>query len=227
MSGTSLDGIDVALIHTDGENIVERGPSMTFAYADYQRDVLQTALMDARVIEKREERPGSLSPAEQDITDWHISAVQHFLSENPADIDVIGFHGQTVIHKPEKKLTVQLGLGQMLAAKLGIQVVYDMRAADVVAGGQGAPLVPVYHRALATGVAERPVVFVNIGGVSNITAIDSRGEMIAFDTGPGNALLDDWANTRALRETLMAHWRRGAQSISQQLKSSWQPNSSR
>jgi anhydro-N-acetylmuramic acid kinase len=193
MSGTSLDGIDVALIHTDGENIVERGPSMTFAYADYQRELLQTALMDARVIEKRDERPESLASAEQEITNWHIYAVQHFLSENPADIDVIGFHGQTVIHKPEKKLTVQLGQGQVLAEKLGIQVVYDMRADDVGAGGQGAPLVPVYHRALAARVTERPVAFVNIGGVSNITAIDSQGEMIAFDTGPGNALLDDWA----------------------------------
>ncbi len=193
MSGTSLDGIDVALMRTDGENIVERGPSMTFAYADYQRELLQTALMDARTILKREQRPGSLVSAEKEITDWHIYAVQHFLSENPADIDVIGFHGQTVIHRPEKKLTVQLGLGEVLAEKLGIQVVYDMRADDVAAGGQGAPLVPIYHRALAASVNERPVVFVNIGGVSNITAIDAQGEMIAFDTGPGNALLDDWA----------------------------------
>jgi anhydro-N-acetylmuramic acid kinase len=193
MSGTSLDGIDVALIRTDGENIVERGPSMTFAYADYQRELLQAALMDARVIEKRDERPGSLASTEQDITDWHISAVQHFLNENPSDIDVIGFHGQTVIHKPEKKLTVQLGLGKVLAEKLGIKVVYDMRAEDVGAGGQGAPMVPIYHRALAASIDDRPVVFVNIGGVSNITAIDSHGEMIAFDTGPGNALLDDWA----------------------------------
>lgn len=193
MSGTSLDGIDVALIRTDGDNIVERGPSMTFAYADYQRELLQTALMDARMVEQRDERPGSLASTELEITDWHVSAVQHFLSENPAEVDVIGFHGQTVIHRREKKLTVQLGVGQILADKLGIQVVYDMRAADVAAGGQGAPLVPVYHRALAADVAERPVVFVNIGGVSNITAIDSQGEMIAFDTGPGNALLDDWA----------------------------------
>jgi anhydro-N-acetylmuramic acid kinase len=193
MSGTSLDGIDVALIRTDGENIVERGPSMTFAYADYQRKLLQTALMDARVIQQRDERPGSLGSAEQEITDWHVYAVQHFLSENPAEVDVIGFHGQTVIHRPEKKLTVQLGLGKVLAEKLGIQVVYDVRAADVAAGGQGAPLVPIYHRALAASVNERHVVFVNIGGVSNITAIDSQGEMIAFDTGPGNALLDDWA----------------------------------
>jgi anhydro-N-acetylmuramic acid kinase len=193
MSGTSLDGIDVAFIKTDGENIVERGASMTFAYNDEQRRQLMEALGDARIIEQRDERPGNLASIEQELTDWHIYAVQHFLSENPAEVDVIGFHGQTVIHRPEKKLTVQLGLGEVLAQKLGIPVVYDMRASDVAVGGQGAPLVPVYHRALAAGIPDRPVVFVNIGGVSNITAIDSQGEMLAFDTGPGNALLDDWA----------------------------------
>jgi anhydro-N-acetylmuramic acid kinase len=193
MSGTSLDGIDVALIKTDGENVVERGASMTFAYTDEQRRQLMEALGDARIIEQRDERPGNLASIEQELTDWHIYAVQHFLSENPAEVDVIGFHGQTVIHRPEKKLTVQLGLGEVLAQKLGIPVVYDMRASDVAAGGQGAPLVPVYHRALAASIKERPVVFVNIGGVSNVTWIGSNGEMIAFDTGPGNALLNDWA----------------------------------
>jgi anhydro-N-acetylmuramic acid kinase len=192
MSGTSLDGIDVAFIKTDGENIVERGASMTFAYNDEQRRQLMEALGDARIIEQRDERPGNLAGIERELTDWHVYAVQHFLSKNPAEVDVIGFHGQTVIHRPEKKLTVQLGLGQMLAEKLGIPVVYDMRAADVAAGGQGAPLVPVYHRALAASIPERPIAFLNIGGVANITWIGEDGEMIAFDTGPGNALLNDW-----------------------------------
>ena len=193
MSGTSLDGIDVALIRTDGEGLVERGPAMTFAYNDGQRSQLLAALGEARGIEHRNERPGNLAGTEQDLTQWHIDAVLHFLDTNSAEVDVIGFHGQTVIHRPEKKLTVQLGLGWALAKSLSIPVVFDMRANDVAAGGQGAPLVPVYHRALAGSIADRPVVFVNIGGVSNITAIDSQGTMLAFDTGPGNALLDDWA----------------------------------
>jgi anhydro-N-acetylmuramic acid kinase len=193
MSGTSLDGIDVALIKTDGENIVERGPSMTFAYNDDQRRQLLEALAEARVVQQRDERPGILGHTEWELTQWHVHAVQHFLSENPAHVDVIGFHGQTVIHRPEKKLTLQLGLGAALAQELGIPVVYDMRGSDVAAGGQGAPLVPAYHRALAAGIPDRPIVFVNVGGVSNITAIDAKGEMLAFDTGPGNALLDDWA----------------------------------
>ena len=193
MSGTSLDGIDVALIRTDGENIVERGPSQTYAYSEAQRSLLQAALKDAKGLERRDERPFGLAKAEAALTDWHVQAVESFLKANPADVDVIGFHGQTVIHRPEIKLTVQLGDGSALAKRLGVPVVYDIRAADVATGGQGAPFVPVYHRALAASVPERPVVFVNIGGVSNITWIGSQGDMIAFDTGPGNAPLDDWA----------------------------------
>jgi anhydro-N-acetylmuramic acid kinase len=193
MSGTSLDGIDVALIRTDGENIVERGPSQTYAYSDAQRAVLQAALMDAKSLERRDERPFGLAQAEAELTDWHVQAVKNFLKANPGTADVIGFHGQTVIHRPEIRLTVQLGDGSALARKLGVPVVYDMRAADVDSGGQGAPFVPVYHRALAASVKDRPVVFVNIGGVSNVTWIGAEGDMIAFDTGPGNAPLDDWA----------------------------------
>ena len=149
MSGTSLDGIDVALIRTDGENIVERGPSQTYAYSDEQRNILLTALEGAKTLQLRYDRPPALAKAEAALTDWHAQAVQDFLKASPAVVDVIGFHGQTVIHRPEFKLTVQLGDGQALANKLNLPVVYDLRAADVAAGGQGAPLVPVYHRALA------------------------------------------------------------------------------
>jgi anhydro-N-acetylmuramic acid kinase len=193
MSGTSLDGIDVALIRTDGENIVERGPSQTYAYSEHQRNILRAALAEAKNLTRRDERPSRLAKAETALTVWHVQAVESFLKTNPATIDVIGFHGQTVIHRPEIKLTVQLGDGKALAKRLGVPVVYDMRAADVAAGGQGAPFVPVYHRALAATVPVRPVVFVNIGGVSNVTWIGPQGDMIAFDTGPGNAPIDDWA----------------------------------
>jgi anhydro-N-acetylmuramic acid kinase len=193
MSGTSLDGIDVALIRTDGEDIVERGPSQTYAYTDDQRKILHAALEDARPLKQRDERPSSLAKAEASLTEWHVQAVESFRKANPAAIDLIGFHGQTVIHRPELKLTVQLGDGKTLAKKLGVPVVYDMRAADVAAGGQGAPFVPVYHRALAAGLPERPIAFLNIGGVANITWVGPQGDLIAFDTGPGNALIDDWA----------------------------------
>jgi len=195
MSGTSLDGIDVALLRTDGEDVVERGPSLTYPYRPDQQALLQDAIADAKSLTDRAARPGILAEAERELTDWHAMAVESFCQENGlsrSKIDLIGFHGQTVIHRPEIRLTVQLGDGAALAQRIGCPVVYDMRAADVAAGGQGAPLVPVYHRALAAGLDTRPLAFVNIGGVANMTWIGRDGDLIAFDTGPGNALLNDW-----------------------------------
>lgn len=195
MSGTSLDGIDVALLVTDGEDVVERGPSATYPYRPEQQALLQEALTDAKTLTSRSARPGILNLAERELTEWHAKTVELFLQQNnltPSNIDVIGFHGQTAIHRPEMRLTVQLGDGHALAKRSGCKVVYDMRAADVASGGQGAPLVPVYHRALAAGQTERPIAFVNIGGVANLTWIGRDGELVAFDTGPGNALLNDW-----------------------------------
>jgi anhydro-N-acetylmuramic acid kinase len=147
----------------------------------------------AVAITQRDQRPGDLAALERDLTLWHADAVAQFRKAHDIQPDVIGFHGQTVLHRPAQALTVQLGDGGLLAAETGIQVVADMRAADVAAGGQGAPLVPAYHAALAAGLAARPAAFVNIGGVANITFIARDGALLAFDTGPGNALLDDWA----------------------------------
>lgn len=195
MSGTSMDGIDLALLETDGETISAFGPTGYAPYTDAERMLLRLALEDARAIRVRSERPGVLREAEQLITRKHTEAVTAFLTnENLAAdaIDVIGFHGQTVLHRPEQGLTVQIGDGAALARVTGIPVVCDLRAADVAAGGQGAPLVPVYHRALAQGLAgEGAVCIVNIGGVSNISYIDGD-DLMACDTGPGNALLDDF-----------------------------------
>jgi anhydro-N-acetylmuramic acid kinase len=195
MSGTSLDGIDVALVKTDGRDIVHRGPSRTYPYEEDQRGMLREAITEAKGLTDRHARPGSLAAVEWALTEWHALAVESFCEDcglTDSEIDVIGFHGQTVIHRPEIRLTVQLGDGPLLARRLNKPVVYDMRAADVAAGGQGAPLVPVYHGALAASLQERPVAFVNIGGVANITWIGATGELIAFDTGPGNALINDW-----------------------------------
>jgi anhydro-N-acetylmuramic acid kinase len=129
------------------------------------------------------------------VTMAHAEAVATFVAQHrmrPEDIDIVGFHGQTVLHRPEKRLTVQIGDAAALAKTIHIPVMHDFRAADVAAGGQGAPFVPVYHRALAQALErEGPIVVVNIGGVSNITYIDGSDTLIACDTGPGNALLDD------------------------------------
>jgi anhydro-N-acetylmuramic acid kinase len=143
----------------------------------------------------REQRPGILADVERELTERHAEAVTRFMGDRmlqPSAVDLIGFHGQTVLHRPEEGMTVQLGDGGLLARLTGVDVAYDMRALDCASGGQGAPLVPVYHRALAAKIPERPIAFVNIGGVANVTWIDRKGGLIAFDTGPGNALIDDW-----------------------------------
>jgi anhydro-N-acetylmuramic acid kinase len=205
MSGTSMDGIDVALVRTDGRDRVERGPALGIAYDPKFRDRLKQALEDAKSVTHREERPGSLAAVEKDLTLRHAEAVRNFLSKNnlqSADVDVIGFHGQTVLHRPDEALTVQLGDGALLAREIGIAVVHDMRANDMVHGGQGAPLIPVYHAALTAGLpahlhSERPVVFVNIGGISNLTFVGTGGKIVAYDSGPGNTLIDQWVEAHA------------------------------
>lgn len=200
MSGTSMDGISVAIVETDGLSVSRRGPATTYPYSPGQRAAIGTALAEARTMTTRFERPGSLSATERMLTEAHATALSTFLESHGiarSGIDVVGFHGQTVLHRPERGLTVQLGDGAMLAELSGLTVVHDLRARDVEAGGQGAPLVPVYHGALVEGLAQRPVAFVNIGGVANVTYVDRDGSLLAFDTGPGNALIDDWMMKRA------------------------------
>lgn len=200
MSGTSLDGIDVALVETDGGMRVTRGPSLMVPYDAATRQIFAAAIADARAMTDRSTRPGNLAAAERLLTELHAAAVSDFLRTHGvtgSSIDVIGFHGQTVLHRPEAGLTVQLGDGQLLADMTRCPVVYDMRAADMAAGGQGAPLVPIYHLALTANRAERPLAIVNIGGVANVTWIGRDGRLIAFDTGPGNALIDDWMLKRS------------------------------
>ncbi len=201
-----MDGIDVALIDTDGRSIVEFGPVAEYPYSGKTRHKIEQGLLDAVAIASdRAARPATLERLEQELTGLHVDAVQDFLQRNniaPDTVDIIGFHGQTVLHRPHQALTVQLGDGAWLARKTGIDVVCDMRAADMVAGGQGAPLVPVYHQALASMPSlgwdqQKPVAFVNIGGISNITWVPPVGEPVAFDTGPGNALIDQWMEENA------------------------------
>ena len=195
MSGTSLDGVDVALIETDGKQVKAFGPSGYRPYTPRERSLLQQALTEAVHLPQRHARPGILREAEEAVTMAHAEAVAAFVAQHrmtPEDIDIVGFHGQTVLHRPEKRLTVQIGDAAALAKTIHIPVMHDFRGADVAAGGQGAPFVPVYHRALAQSLErEGPIAVVNIGGVSNITYIDGADMLIACDTGPGNALLDD------------------------------------
>jgi anhydro-N-acetylmuramic acid kinase len=196
MSGTSLDGVDVALIETDGRRVQAFGPSGYRPYTDSERALLRQALAEAVDLPHRDARPGILREAERAVTAAHAEAVAAFTAQHRIareDVDIVGFHGQTVLHRPAQKMTVQIGDAAALARAIHIPVMHDFRAADIEAGGQGAPLVPVYHRALAQSLQrEGPIVVVNIGGVSNVTYIDGTDTLIACDTGPGNALLDDF-----------------------------------
>src|ERR1700759_3723344 len=196
MSGTSLDGVDLAMIETDGRRVRKFGPSGYRPYSERERSLLRQALTEAVHLPQRDARPGILREAEEAVTVAHAEAVASFVTQHHIGfeaIDIVGFHGQTVLHRPEKKLTVQIGDGAALAKAIHIPVMHDFRAADVEAGGQGAPFVPVYHRALTQSLErEGPIVVVNIGGVANITYIDGSDTLIACDTGPGNALLDDF-----------------------------------
>lgn len=196
MSGTSLDGVDVALIETDGEAAVHFGPTGYRPYSEAEQRLLRDALAEAASLTERGQRPGVLKEAEAFVTQAHAEAVQSFLHRNrltPADIGVAGFHGQTVLHKPEQRLTVQIGDGAALAKMIGIAVAHDFRAADVAAGGQGAPIVPVFHRALAQNLDRPgPLAVLNLGGVANVTYVEAGRDPVACDTGPGNALIDDF-----------------------------------
>ncbi|QCO15836.1 anhydro-N-acetylmuramic acid kinase [Azospirillum brasilense] len=185
MSGTSMDGIDAALVRTDGERRVEPLAFVTIPYEDGFRADLRSCLGGK----------GPVEAVERALTDAHADAVRRLLAEagtEAAAVDLIGFHGQTIFHDPAQRRTWQIGDGARLARATGIAVVNDFRTADVAAGGQGAPLVPLFHRALADALP-RPLAVLNIGGVANVTWIgEGADDVIACDTGPGNALVDDW-----------------------------------
>lgn len=193
MSGTSLDGIDAALIETDGEGHVRPVAFRFERYSDAARAQLRAATELALAFDMPRANP-EIQAAEELVTRSHILAVRKLLMDanvSPADVTVIGFHGQTIAHRPDRRWTWQIGDGEGMAAALSIPVVNDLRSADVAAGGQGAPLLPVYHRALTADQA-RPIAILNLGGVANVTWIGKGDELIAFDTGPANGLIDDW-----------------------------------
>lgn len=197
MSGTSMDGVDIALVETDGEAVVRPVQTAFTPYPDALRQLLRRANAVALDLTDRTARPAPLAEAEAWVTEVQTAAVRTFvatLSERP---DVVGFHGQTVMHAPDRGMTIQLGDGKAMADTLDIPVVYDLRAADVAAGGEGAPLVPIFHRALALQAGlELPAAVLNIGGVANVTYVGPDETLIAFDTGPGNALIDDLMDAR-------------------------------
>jgi anhydro-N-acetylmuramic acid kinase len=188
MSGTSMDGIDAAIIATDGEAVGESLGAITIPYPEALRRTLLQIAQDAAQAEA-----DPLLDIERAVTEANAAAVRQILAESrldARDIAVVGLHGQTILHRPQRRFTRQLGDGTLLAALTGIDVVAGFRLADVAAGGQGAPFAPLFHAALARDLP-RPLAVLNLGGVGNVTYIDDA-TILAFDTGPGSALLDDW-----------------------------------
>jgi anhydro-N-acetylmuramic acid kinase len=208
MSGTSLDGIDAAAIKTDGARAIEIGPAIFVAYSRASKVFARRAIKAA--LEGRD-TAAEIAEAEAHLTRANAEAVLRLLAEAGAeagDVDVIGYHGQTILHRPKRNpesvgRTWQIGDGEKLAALTGIDVVNDFRTEDVAAGGEGAPLAPVYHAARVAALARsHPVAVVNIGGVSNLTYVapDAADEdLISFDCGPGNGLIDDWMELKTGR----------------------------
>lgn len=206
MSGTSLDGVDCALLKTEGEGITEFGPSYFARYEDGALEALPHIMRDPlryRDSNNPEDR-ACLALAETEVLRLHARAVTDLLVHSKLVPDLVGFHGQTVHHAPEDGWTWQLGDGDRLSQILNRSIVWDFRTADVEAGGEGAPLAPFFHFALAKNIgADEPLCFLNIGGVANLTWVDPRkstpdeeGALLAFDTGPGNALLNDFMHQR-------------------------------
>ena len=190
MSGTSMDGIDAALIETDGDRHVRVLDTAVHAYDAATRALLRAAMEEALRLDAPRATP-VIAEAERVLTVQHAALVNAMIGAAPRP-DVIGFHGQTVAHRPAQRWTWQIGEGARLAQMTRATVVSDLRSADVAAGGEGAPLLPAYHWALAQAL-EGPVAILNLGGVGNISWVGGAQEdLIAFDTGPGNALIDDW-----------------------------------
>ncbi len=190
MSGTSMDGIDAAIVATDGESEIRPLASLTTSYPPD----LRTRLLAIAADPERATAP--LLEIEREVTRANAVAAAQLLADaglRPDQIRVVGLHGQTILHRAEQRFTRQLGDGALLARLTGIDVVAGFRLADVAAGGQGAPFAPLYHAALAAHLP-RPLAVLNLGGVANVTYLGPGGEIVAFDTGPANAMIDDWVH---------------------------------
>ena len=198
MTGTSLDAVDMAVLETEGEAISAFGPAGERRLSEATREIMLEATKQALAWPRGAPEPAIFAQAARAGAEEHLAAAQDFLAANDltwADIDLIGMHGQTVLHERPRDgvvgRTVQLGDAALLARRTGVPVAHDFRTADVAAGGEGAPLAPIYHlaRAQAAGL-ETPLAVLNIGGVANVTFISREGEISAFDTGPGNGMID-------------------------------------
>jgi len=198
MTGTSLDAVDMAVLETDGEAIAAFGPAGERKLSEATRDLMLAATEQALKWPRGAPEPAIFAEAAQAGAAEHFVAAEEFLATHGlawSDIELVGMHGQTVLHERPQNgragRTVQLGDAQWLATRTGVPVAHDFRTADVAAGGEGAPLAPAYHAARARFDGVKPPLGVlNIGGVANLTVWSGGDDFAAFDTGPGNGMID-------------------------------------
>ena len=202
MSGTSMDGVDASLIRSNGNDQFTNVLDEYYDYDDdlYQRLInLRNLILNNNDLNKHSQK---LNELEKEITLFHSKIVNEITLKYNGEIDFVGFHGQTIFHDPEKKISKQLGQGKLLSQLVNKKVIYDFRQEDLKNNGQGAPLTPIFHNLLSKNINKKyqiefPICFINIGGISNITKIIKKDEKVeenleAFDIGPGNCLIDDW-----------------------------------
>ncbi len=211
MSGTSLDGVDVSIIKSDGNREIS---SILDGYYEYNKELIQKILNIREKITNLEglnKYSDEINDLEREITLFNVKAVKETLEKSKSSVDLIGFHGQTIFHNPEKKITKQLGDGKLLSQLTKTKVIYNFRQNDLENGGQGAPLTPIFHNVLANKINKKfnlgfPLNFLNIGGISNITStarwenLECVDKIFAFDIGPGNCLIDEWIRKNSSKE---------------------------
>ena len=210
MSGTSMDGVDASIIQSDGE---KKYKAVIDKYFEYPKDIYENLVKfryKIKITKDLKKFSKELSIIEKKITLFHVKAANEILRLSNTDIDFIGFHGQTIFHNPNEKITKQLGDGILLSKLTKKKVVYDFRKNDLKNRGQGAPLTPIFHNLLANQISENyefefPISILNIGGISNITnTIDKKNalktQLYAYDIGPGNCLIDEWIRKKSKKK---------------------------
>ena len=197
MTGTSMDGIDLSLIKSDGLNYFSSILDKYYKFDTDFRDRIIELRDKISSIEDLKEHSKNLKIIERELTLFHAEIINEIFKDYKKDIDLIGFHGQTIFHKPEQKVSLQLGDGNLLSQLTQKLVVNDFRKNDLENGGQGAPLVPIFHKLISININKKfgisfPLNIINIGGVTNITQISNNENIKAYDLGPGNCMIDEW-----------------------------------
>ena len=210
MSGTSMDGVDLSIINSDGyhefSNILDN-------YYEYDKKLKDQLLRVRDLVLTKEDllqNSEKLREIERNLTLFHAEAVKQSLKKYKDRIDLVGFHGQTILHNPQEKITIQLGDGKLLSQIIKKKVIYDFRQADIQNNGQGAPLTPIFHYILSKQInlnsnIEFPIGFLNIGGIANVTKVNNNSDnfqnnLFAFDVGPGNCLIDEWVRNNSKKK---------------------------